>query len=213
MGTAWGVAGSPDPYSALLCSVASHEDPRRVEEPQRCSPSDSRATCRAPASPACVGSTRLCLSGSVLWFTLCWVHGAAHCVHLGLEHYLCVAQESSNHSLPGNLLPSFTTQNADQLLWGAVLNLARYFPSCPRRHYTHVHTYLSLTAQSILLKCLLSQNNIQLTKKFKQGRVYEAKAPLCPLSSRLLRPHPVSCEVSTLDSLEALRRQAYGCNE
>lgn len=71
-----------------------------MEEPQRCSPSDSRATCRAPAL------TGLCWVHTSVpeWIAAAVVHSvlssrAAHCVHLGLEHYLCVAQESSNHSL------------------------------------------------------------------------------------------------------------------
>lgn len=195
----------------LPCSVLLHHarTPGRVEEPQTCGPSDSRATCQAPAL-----------------ISLCWSHtsvpewtsgGVVHSVlssraarhgHLGLEHYLCVAQESSNRSLclgissrPAQLRMQLSCSGELSLTWPGI-------SSCP--HIT-THTW-SLTAQSILLEMFVITNNTHpSSRSSNKAEHMKQKAPFtCPVPPP---PSPPSClpEVSTLDSLKCVLRKTGLC--
>ena len=92
-------------------------------------------------SLACVGSH----TSVPEWIAAGVVHSvlssrAAHYAHLGLEHYLCVAQESSNRSLclgisfrPSRLRMQISCSGEPSLTWPGI-------SSCPHittRTYTH----------------------------------------------------------------------------
>ena len=141
MCTAWGVAGSPGPLLCLALFCCITRGPQGGwRSPKRVALQILEPHVRLRLSSACVGSHTSVpewIAGGVVHSVLS--SRAAHRVHLGLEHYLCVAQESSNRSLclgissrPAQLRMQVSCSGELCLTWPGISSCPHITtPTCP----------------------------------------------------------------------------------